>query len=81
MIETRLSLFDCFDESEYETVLAKDATPEVMRVVSHLRECERTLSIFAVDCSLSEGERELLRSAVKTLLWRLKTFYGGDLNA
>ena len=81
MIETRLSLFDCFDESEYETVLAKDATPEVMRVVSHLRECERTLSILEDDCSLSEGERELLRRAGKTLLWRLTTLFGGDSSA
>jgi|GEM_PF-6599067 hypothetical protein len=78
MLNTQLSLFEYLDETEYETPLAKDAAPEVMRVVSHLRECERTLSIFAVDCSLSEGERELLRRAGKTLLWRLQTLFGGD---
>lgn len=81
MIDARLSLFDYLDETEHESALAKDATPEVLRVVSHLRECERTLSIFAVDCSLSEGERELLRRAGKALFWRLKTFFGGDLGA
>ncbi len=49
-----------------------DVSIEVRRVIDIMRECERSLSFFAVDCGLSPGEREALRRAASALERQLK---------
>lgn len=51
--------------------------PEVSRLVSLLRECERTFSFLAVDCTLSPSEREAVKKAAAALHRRLSVFFAG----
>lgn len=60
----------CMDQ---ETKL-NEVSVEVRRVVDIMRECERSLSFFAVDCGLSPGEREVLLRAAGALMRQLESF-------
>lgn len=70
-IERQLDLFgNKSGGAEEESILPLSI--EVKRVIDIMRECERSLSFFVVDCGLSPGEREALRRAASALERQLK---------